>query len=142
METKLVSNDIRNVLGTLSSYPIVIRLSLIFMYVLYSRYNTPLRHVPGPFWSSITRLSKVRLVKSGNQPQGMVGLHQKYGTLVRVGPNEVSVSDPYAVKQISGVGTNFRKSAWYPAWHMSRAPTNEIYFLMLTAKGTRRTKEW
>ncbi|MCJ1225072.1 hypothetical protein MMC12_001721 [Toensbergia leucococca] len=43
----------------------------------------------------------------------MIDLHQRYGKLVRTGPNEVSVSDLAAIKKIYGPGTKFRKSSWY-----------------------------
>lgn len=41
-------------------------------------------------------------------------LHHKYGPLVRVGPNHVSVSDPEAVKVIYGINTGFTKTGFYP----------------------------
>ena len=118
MDIKLPSISTQDTLRAFASYPITVLVSLGILYILHVRYNTPLRHVPGPFWASITRLWKVMLVKSGKQPQLMVKLHQKYGSLVRTGPNEVSVSDPDAVKQIYGVGTNFQKSSWYTVWDM------------------------
>ena len=98
------------------------------------RYNTPLRHVPGPFWASVTQLWKVMLVKSGNPPQDMVKMHLRYGNPVRVGPNEVSVSDPDAVKRIYGVGTNFKKSAWYSVWNTSPATDKCSFFSDIDAK--------
>lgn len=50
----------------------------------------------------------------------MMHLHSKYGSLVRVGPNEVSVSDLAAIKAIYGPGTKFRKSDWYSVWQGHR----------------------
>lgn len=46
----------------------------------------------------------------------MIALHAQYGPLVRTGPNEVSVADLTAIKQIYGAGTKFRKSDWYSVW--------------------------
>ena len=43
----------------------------------------------------------------------MMALHDKYGALVRTAPNEVSVSDVAAIKQIYRAGTKFYKSEWY-----------------------------
>lgn len=50
----------------------------------------------------------------------MIELHQKHGSLVRTGPNEVSVSDLSALKVIYGAGTKFRKSNWYSVWQGHR----------------------
>jgi cytochrome P450 len=50
----------------------------------------------------------------------MMALHDKYGTLVRTGPNEVSVSDVTAIKQIYRAGTKFQKSDWYSVWQGHR----------------------
>ena len=43
----------------------------------------------------------------------MMALHDQYGSLVRTAPNEVSVSDVAAIKQIYRAGTKFYKSDWY-----------------------------
>ena len=38
-----------------------------------------------------------------------IALHKKYGPLVRIGPNHVSVSDPKAINIIYGLKTGFTK---------------------------------
>ena len=44
-------------------------------------------------------------------------LHEKYGKLVRISPNEVSILDAKEVQRIYGHGTKFNKSwTWYSAW--------------------------
>ncbi|KAG8626743.1 hypothetical protein KVT40_005688 [Elsinoe batatas] len=43
-------------------------------------------------------------------------LHQKYGRLVRIAPNEVSVADLDAIRTIYGPGSKFQKSNWYSVW--------------------------
>lgn len=53
-------------------------------------------------------------------PWTMIALHDKYGSLVRTGPNEVSVSEPTAIKTIYGAGTKFNKSDWYSVWQGHR----------------------
>lgn len=50
----------------------------------------------------------------------MIKLHEKYGDLVRTGPNEVSVASLPAIKQIYGAGSKFRKSDWYSVWQGHR----------------------
>lgn len=43
-------------------------------------------------------------------------LHQKYGNIVRYGPNAVSFNTATALKDIYGHGKNFRKSDFYLAF--------------------------
>ena len=38
---------------------------------------------------------------------------------MRIGPNEVSIADPDALKVIYGPGSHFSKSRWYPTWNMA-----------------------
>lgn len=40
-------------------------------------------------------------------------MHQKYGPIVRISPNEVAVSEVAAFKQIHGVSTKYIKDIWY-----------------------------
>ncbi|QKX54964.1 uncharacterized protein TRUGW13939_02054, partial [Talaromyces rugulosus] len=42
-------------------------------------------------------------------------LHQKYGPVVRIAPNEYSIDDPNAAKVIYGSGNGYIKSPWYEA---------------------------
>jgi hypothetical protein len=62
----------------------------------------PLRTVPGPLLARWTPLWMIYYSRNGNMHTKMIALHSRYGTLVRTGPNEVSVSDPEAVKMIYG----------------------------------------
>jgi hypothetical protein len=39
-------------------------------------------------------------------------LHSKYGDIVRVGPNKLSISDPAMIPIIYGIGSGFRKVRW------------------------------
>lgn len=50
----------------------------------------------------------------------IVALHKQYGKLIRIGPNELSVAEPEAIKKIYGHGTKFRKSDWYSVWQGHR----------------------
>jgi cytochrome P450 len=43
-------------------------------------------------------------------------LHGQYGRLVRTAPNEISVADISAIKEIYGPGSKFVKAPWYSVW--------------------------
>ncbi|GAB7338673.1 hypothetical protein MBLNU457_5399t3 [Dothideomycetes sp. NU457] len=93
---------------------------LLVSYVVYQRFFHPLAKVPGPYWASITRLWMIKHSRDGDMHRTMIALHEKHGSLVRTGPNEVSVADPAAIKQIYGAGTKFEKSDWYSVWQGHR----------------------
>ena len=42
-------------------------------------------------------------------PRRNIELHEKFGPLVRIGPNHVSISDPVALKTVYGFTNIFKK---------------------------------
>ncbi len=99
-------------------------LTLFFLCLLpiacYLVAGGPLGKIPGPLSARLSRAWMVKHSWQGNMHRTMIDLHKKHGKLVRTGPNEVSVSDLSAIKQIYGVGTKFRKSDWYSVWQGHR----------------------
>lgn len=75
---------------------------LAVLYVLYYRLFSPLGSIPGPVEASLSRLWLVKHSWKGDMHREMLKLHAKFGTLVRTGPNEVSVTDIHAIKEIYG----------------------------------------
>ncbi|KAK4943316.1 hypothetical protein LTR10_017159 [Elasticomyces elasticus] len=83
---------------------------LAICYSLYIRYATSLRKVPGPFFASFTRLWKLQKTLRGDFEWTNIELHRRYGPIVRIAPNEVSIDDPdESVSIIYGHGTKFIK---------------------------------
>jgi hypothetical protein len=61
---------------------------------IYSRYFHPLAQFPGPFLASITNLYQVWLyLHVGAEHLVDEDLHRRYGSVVRKGPNFLSVND-------------------------------------------------
>ena len=83
-------------------------------------YGGPLGSVPGPLSARLSRIWMIKHSWRGDMHRTMIDLHKRHGKLVRTGPNEVSVSDLSAIKQIYGSGTKFRKSSWYGVWQGHR----------------------
>jgi cytochrome P450 len=77
------------------------------------RYRHDLRKIPGPFLASFTNLDRIWSCALGNQMDYHLSLHARYGRLVRVGPNHVSVSDGNAIQQLYSISTKFYKSDFY-----------------------------
>ncbi|KAK1749506.1 cytochrome P450 [Echria macrotheca] len=88
-------------------------LSLLVLRATYKRYASPLRKYPGPFFASFTRLWKVWSTASGRTHLDHIALHRKYGAIVRIAPNEVSVSSPEAARTLLSAGKRFFKTSFY-----------------------------
>lgn len=81
--------------------------------LITTKYRHDLRKIPGPFLASFTNLDRIWSCALGNQMDYHLSLHAKYGRLVRVGPNHVSVSDGNAIQQLYSISTKFYKSDFY-----------------------------
>ncbi|KAK8115338.1 hypothetical protein PG999_007407 [Apiospora kogelbergensis] len=53
-----------------------------------------LGHVPGPFWARLTNIQRIVWVKSGIAHEKHQEAHDRYGDIVRFGPNMISLGDP------------------------------------------------
>lgn len=80
---------------------------------LYRAITSPLRTLPGPFWSHFThwpiKLASIR----GQRIHYIHALHQRYGPIVRITPYEVNVADAEAARAIHKPGSGFNKAPWY-----------------------------
>lgn len=78
----------------------VLVISLLLTTIVWRRFFSPLKTVPGPFWASVTRLWHVKIIIDGDQNEQLRDAHVKYGPFVRIAPNEVSVSHSEGVGKI------------------------------------------
>ncbi|KAJ2986607.1 hypothetical protein NUW58_g4941 [Xylaria curta] len=72
-----------------------------------------LRHIPGPLLASFSYLWLGYSGWSGKQYDIHKVLAEKYGPLVRLGPNEVSTDDPETIRRISNAKSAYPRSGWY-----------------------------
>jgi hypothetical protein len=68
-----------------------------------------LRSTPGPFIARFSCLYRPWKIARGNAPEFYLALHEKYGPIVRTGPNTVDISDPKAIPIIYGISSKFLK---------------------------------
>lgn len=87
-----------------------------------------LRHIPGPFLASFSYLWLGRLAFGGRQREGYTLATSKYGSLVRVGPNELLTNDPEVVKRMSSTKSQYWKSKWYTGFQFN--PYHPVMFTM------------
>ncbi|UKZ80116.1 hypothetical protein TrVFT333_007881 [Trichoderma virens FT-333] len=74
-------------------------ISLCVATALFFRYWR-LRQIPGPILASVTNLWRFNIQYRGPILPCLLDLHRKYGSLVRIGPNTISVSDAAYVSAI------------------------------------------
>ncbi|KAI4599462.1 hypothetical protein KJ359_001904 [Pestalotiopsis sp. 9143b] len=83
---------------------------------LFRHLSSPLRTIPGPFAARFTDLWYLLKVRRRNFEVANKKLHDKYGPIVRYGPNRYSFSSLDAGKIIYGHASPFPKSDWYSVW--------------------------
>ena len=88
---------------------VLLTVPLLALFLFRSVKNNPLSSLPGPLLARITRWYRVYVVWRGQAPVLMAELHSTYGSIVRVGPQHVMISDPAAVDIIHGFGSGFVK---------------------------------
>ncbi|KIW84281.1 hypothetical protein Z517_03531 [Fonsecaea pedrosoi CBS 271.37] len=85
-------------------------------------HSAKLRRVPGPWLYAATRFRlafdawQARSIHTVNQ------LHQKYGPVVRIGPNEVSFNSLSALRTIYGAGSGFERTSFYQMFDVYGRP--------------------
>lgn len=77
--------------------------------LLRVRFRSGLRSIPGPTIAAYTGLWRLVDVWKGDAHHTAIKLHRKYGPLVRVGPNHVSVGDPKEISNIYGLNKGYTK---------------------------------
>ncbi|KAI9373461.1 cytochrome P450 [Aspergillus egyptiacus] len=77
---------------------LALALGLTLLHLLYN--YSRLKSIPGPFLARFTDLWRAHARNSTGYGQSLAELHQRYGSIVRLGPNAVSISD---IEDIAGV---------------------------------------
>lgn len=86
-------------------------------FVIYNRFLHPLAKYPGPFLASLTDIWQLYQFLTLKQPYTLTELHAKYGTIVRYGPDKLSITEEDAIKPIYQTGgRNMPKTEFYDAY--------------------------
>ncbi|KAL2059856.1 hypothetical protein VTL71DRAFT_10011 [Oculimacula yallundae] len=107
--------------------------ALFVLWLIFSYQSAPskagLCKLPGPRVARYSNFWRLRTSNSGFAPQKFRELHRKYGDVVRIGPNHVSISDPSLIPIIYGVSSKFIKSSFYETLtpHIDGAPLDSIF---------------
>ena len=80
--------------------------------LFWTAYVSALRSIPGPPGARFSRLWLFRQSMKGNAHTLYTDLHRRYGKIVRVGPNKVSISDSEMIPVIYGISSKYNKVGW------------------------------
>ncbi|KAK0375660.1 cytochrome P450 [Colletotrichum limetticola] len=93
---------------------IIAALCMVFSaYVLLRGLTCSISHVPGPWHTCFVNYTLKFHVLVGRRMHYVHSLHQKYGSFVRISPNEVAIADPESFTAIHKIGSGFTKGPWY-----------------------------
>ncbi|KAJ9165730.1 Cytochrome P450 [Coniochaeta hoffmannii] len=101
-------------------------------------FRSPLSSIPGPWYTTFTRLVLKFHTLKGTRMYYVDSLHQFYGPIVRISPHEVAVADPESVAKIHRIGSGFLKSSWYQAFN--KAPEPGIFSMIDPKQHAQRRK--
>lgn len=83
---------------------------------IYRIFLHPLAKYPGPLLAKITDLYQTYHALKGDRHLEFYRIHEKYGPIVRFGPNSLSFNSNTALKEIYGFKSNVRKAKFYEAF--------------------------
>ncbi len=85
-----------------------------FGVAFYNAYLHPLSHIPGPKVAASNRIQWARHIRNGTMAHWIQRLHEKYGDVVRIAPNELSfISGESAWQDIYGLRIGKRNTGAY-----------------------------
>ncbi|CZT14739.1 probable cytochrome P450 67 [Ramularia collo-cygni] len=88
--------------------------------IVYRLYFHPLAKYPGPLVAKLTDLYSTYHALRGDRHLEFWRCHEKYGNVVRFGPNSLSFNSNTALKDIYGFKSNARKADFYKAFWASK----------------------
>ncbi|PFH58520.1 hypothetical protein XA68_13584 [Ophiocordyceps unilateralis] len=99
----------------------------------------PLNRFPGPFAARLSNLYMTTMDAKKSQIYREVRkLHEAYGDIVRVGPSELSIRDPKAIRLIHASSSSCVRGIWYDMLH----PERSLHALRNKKEHGRRRKAW
>ncbi|KAI1458694.1 cytochrome P450 [Annulohypoxylon moriforme] len=101
----------------LKESPIIVALLLggltLLSWLVTSEFSSPLKKYPGPFLARWTNWWRFALVRTGSYHLHVKRLHDRYGPILRIGPNTLDIDIPELVKILYGSDTSWRKTEFY-----------------------------
>ncbi|KAL0952490.1 hypothetical protein HGRIS_006753 [Hohenbuehelia grisea] len=116
---------------------------ILFSFVATGLYNIsilhPLSKFPGPLLNKLSNLKNAFIVLSGRRSWVEMELHAKYGTIVRTGPNTISINSLAAVGPIYAAANALDKSS---AYQIRQGAGRGLFFMQSRVEHNARRRIW
>ncbi|KAJ8133454.1 hypothetical protein O1611_g165 [Lasiodiplodia mahajangana] len=99
-----------------------------------------LRHIPGPFFASFSYVWTFWSALSGRIHITMRAAHDKYGEIMRIGPDAVVISDAETLLRINSARSPYVRSPWYGSLRLDHRGKNLLSELDVTTHSKRKAK--
>ncbi|KAF5519341.1 Cytochrome P450 monooxygenase gsfF [Colletotrichum aenigma] len=110
--------------GVFVALPVIYWIGL----VVYARTFHPLSGIPGPFLATVSRLWYMLKIWTEDVEKDERALHEKYGPLVRLAPDEISWSDPDAFADIYRFSNALDKAQFYEPYNTTGfSPHGDVF---------------
>lgn len=110
-------------MASLTSFAPLVGIFSLVLFVLHRAFLGPLRNVPGPALCKFTSLWSYYHSYIGDECTQIDSHHKQYGPIVRIGPNEVSISDGAALAPVYSDKGGFLKAPCYTNFDFEGHPT-------------------
>ncbi|TBU27634.1 high nitrogen upregulated cytochrome P450 monooxygenase 2 [Dichomitus squalens] len=131
-------------LGVFSTmvFSYVVYLGMLSTSVIFYRFSPfhPLHRYPGPFWCRTSMFWHAVRITAGQQMRYLRVLHERYGDIVRIGPNMISVRDVSLIGPVLGA-SGIPKSAFYKGTVLSEE-TVHIAGIQNIEEHSHRRRAW
>ncbi|KAI2615890.1 cytochrome P450 [Hypoxylon sp. NC1633] len=104
IETSLLKTEIM-----IGSYAV----GLLTSIVVYRKYFHRIRHFPGPWAAGATKFWHVWQCRTGQNYLVIEKLREKYGPIIRTGPEELTIIDAAVPPAVDGPNNKCTKAVWY-----------------------------
>ncbi|KAL4944606.1 hypothetical protein BDV06DRAFT_81820 [Aspergillus oleicola] len=108
---------------TLAQFSVALITLCLTWRVAYNRYLHPLRHYPGPLFAAVSRIPYAKAYLQGTLHKGVAALHDQYGDVVRIAPDELSYRGEHAWEDIYSRSSNFAKDMRFYQTSGRKAPS-------------------
>lgn len=118
----------------------VVSLTLVWFVVSSVLAWSKLRHVPGPFLASFSHVWTFRASWSGRLHQILEEEHEKYGEVLRVGPDAIAIYEPETWNRLNSARSAYTRGGWYSSARFDYRGDSVFTELDVVKHGKRKTK--
>ncbi|KAI0456218.1 cytochrome P450 [Xylaria acuta] len=106
-------DGLTRVLGRLATLAVAYLTGLFSSMTIYRLYFHRLSSFHGPRLAAVTKLWHVWHVRDSTNFLFQEKIYKEYGSIVRTGPNEITVFNPAAFELLDGFGNETTRDVWY-----------------------------